>query len=128
MRVLLAEDEKELSDALAAILKHANYSVDAVFDGADALDYALAQEYDALILDIMMPKLDGLAVLKKLRQQGRNVPVLFLTAKSQLQDIIDGLDAGADDYLTKPFAMGELLARLRSISRRQPEFSPNMLQ
>ena len=128
MRVLLAEDEKELSDALVAILKHANYSVDAVFDGADALDYALAQEYDALILDIMMPKLDGLAVLKKLRQQGRNVPVLFLTAKSQLQDIIDGLDAGADDYLTKPFAMGELLARLRSISRRQPEFSPNMLQ
>ena len=128
MRVLLAEDEKELSDALAAILKHANYSVDAVFDGADALDYALAQEYDALILDIMMPKLDGLAVLKKLRQQGRNVPVLFLTAKSQLQDIIDRLDAGADDYLTKPFAMGELLARLRSISRRQPEFSPNMLQ
>ena len=128
MRVLLAEDEKELSDALAAILKHANYSVDAVFDGADALDYALAQESDAVILDIMMPKLDGLAVLKKLRQQGRNVPVLFLTAKSQLQDIIDGLDAGADDYLTKPFAMGELLARLRSISRRQPEFSPNMLQ
>ena len=128
MRVLLAEDEKELSDALAAILKHANYSVDAVFDGADALDYALAQEYDALILDIMMPKLDGLAVLKKLRQQGRNVPVLFLTAKSQLQDIIDGLDAGADDYLTKPFAMGELLARLRSISRLQPEFSTNMLQ
>lgn len=98
--------------------------MDAVFDGADALDYALAQEYDALILDIMMPKLDGLAVLKKLRQQGRNVPVLFLTAKSQLQDIIDGLDAGADDYLTKPFAMGELLARRGSISRRQPEFSP----
>ncbi|MDD3192261.1 MAG: response regulator transcription factor [Oscillospiraceae bacterium] len=128
MRILLAEDEKELSNALVAILKHSNYSVDAVYDGADALDYALVGEYDALILDIMMPKMDGLTVLKTLRQKGRTTPVLLLTAKSQLQDIIAGLDTGADDYLTKPFAMGELLARLRAICRRQPEFAPNTLQ
>ena len=118
MRVLLAEDEKELSDALAAILKHANYSVDAVFDGADALDYALAQEYDALILDIMMPKLDGLAVLKKLRQQGRNVPVLFLTARGEDEDKFRGFGLGADDYMVKPFLPKELLFRIMAILRR----------
>ena len=117
MRVLLAEDEKELSDALAAILKHANYSVDAVFDGADALDYALAQEYDALILDIMMPKLDGLSAIMKIRER-KNLPIIVLSAKSEDSDKVIGLSMGADDYVTKPFNPMELTARVKSQLRR----------
>lgn len=113
MRILLAEDEQELSRALTAILKHSHYEVDAVYDGEDALAYGLAENYDGIILDIMMPKRDGLEVLKELRGQGVTTPVLFLTAKSEIADRIQGLDIGADDYLTKPFAMGELLARVR---------------
>lgn len=118
MRLLLAEDEVELSNAIVTILKHQNYSVDAVYDGVDAYDYLSAQEYDGAILDIMMPKLDGISVLKKLRSEGNSTPILMLTAKSELSDKIEGLDSGADDYLTKPFAMQELLARVRSITRR----------
>lgn len=128
MRLLLAEDERELSDALVAILKHNNYSVDAVYDGQEALDYLEAQEYDGAILDIMMPKLDGMQVLKSIRQQGNSVPVLMLTAKTGIDDRVDGLDAGADDYLGKPFAMRELLARIRAMTRRQTETAHTVLK
>lgn len=127
MRILLAEDEKELSNALTAILKHNNYSVDPVYNGEDALNYGLAENYDILILDIMMPKMNGLEVLKKLREQGISTPVLMLTAKTEVEDRIQGLDAGADDYLGKPFAMGELLARIRAISRRRAEYTSNII-
>lgn len=119
MKLLLAEDEKELSNALVRILRHSNYTVDAVYDGLEALDYLDADDYDCVILDVMMPKLDGFSVVKKLRERGNHVPVLMLTAKSELDDKIAGLDAGADDYLTKPFAMQELLARLRALTRRK---------
>ena len=108
MRLLLAEDERELSDALCAILKHNHYSVDPVYNGRDALDYIQAGQYDGAILDIMMPGLDGLSVLQYIREEGNVIPVLLLTAKSQVDDRIRGLDMGADDYLVKPFAMGEL--------------------
>ncbi len=128
MRILLAEDEKELSNALAAIFKHNNYSIDTVFDGAEALDYGLTENYDIIILDIMMPKLSGLEVLEKLRKNGIQVPILMLTAKSEVGDRIQGLDLGADDYLSKPFAMGELLARVRAMGRRKSEFTPNVIK
>lgn len=127
MRLLLAEDEKELSKALCAVLKHNNYSVDPVYNGQDALDYGTCENYDGIILDLMMPKMDGLTVLKKLRENGVATPVIILTAKSEIEDRITGLDAGADDYLTKPFAMGELLARLRALTRRKSEFLPNVV-
>ena len=128
MRLLLAEDERILSDALVEVLTHNNYSVDAVYNGQDAIDYLLAGNYDAAILDIMMPKKDGISVLKELRGAGYATPVIMLTAKSQIEDKIEGLDSGADDYLTKPFAMAELLARVRAISRRQPELTGNDLK
>ena len=121
MRLLLAEDERILSDALVEVLTHNNYSVDAVYNGQDAIDYLMAGNYDAAILDIMMPKKDGITVLKELRSAGFATPVIMLTAKSQIEDRVEGLDSGADDYLTKPFAMAELLARVRALSRRQPE-------
>lgn len=127
MRLLLAEDEKDLSKALCTILKHNNYSVDAVYDGQDALDYGLCENYDGIILDIMMPKMNGIEVLRELRKQGVSTPIIMLTAKAELDDVILGLDSGADDYLTKPFQMGELLARVRAITRRKEEFSPNLL-
>lgn len=128
MRLLLAEDEKELADALVEILKHNNYSVDAVYDGQEALDYLEGQEYDGAILDIMMPRMDGLTVLKKIREQGNPVPVLLLTAKTTVDDRVTGLDTGADDYLGKPFAMKELLARIRAMTRRQSEATQPVLQ
>lgn len=128
MRILLAEDERELSNALAAILKHNHYSVDAVYDGADALDYGFSENYDGIILDIMMPKRNGLEVLSQLRKKHIATPVLLLTAKAEVEDRIAGLDTGADDYLTKPFAMGELLARLRAVTRRRADFAPNLLE
>ena len=121
MRLLLAEDERELSDALTAILTHANYAVDQVYNGRDALDYLEVGEYDGAILDVMMPEMDGFTVLKNIRAKGNSVPVLILTAKSEVDDRVFGLDAGADDYLTKPFAMKELLARVRAITRRTTE-------
>lgn len=127
MRILLAEDEKEMSNALVAILKHNNYSVDAVYNGADAFDYGLSENYDVIILDIMMPKMNGIEVLEKLRNNNVHTPILMLTAKSQIEDRILGLDKGADDYLSKPFAMGELLARVRAMSRRKSEFTPNLI-
>ena len=111
MKLLLADDEKELVSALVAILKHSNYTVDAVYNGTDALDYALAGDYDGIILDIMMPGMDGMEVL-------------FLTAKTEVDDRIKGLDLGADDYLPKPFDMGELLARVRAMLRRKEDFAP----
>lgn len=117
MRLLLAEDERDLSRALITILERSNYSVDAVYDGEEALEYIGSNNYDGLILDIMMPKTDGLTVLKKLRQQGNPIPVLLLTAKSEIDDKVTGLDAGANDYLTKPFAAKELLARIRAMTR-----------
>ena len=118
MKLLLCEDEKELSNALKAILRHNNYTVDAVYDGKDALAYAEADQYDGIILDLMMPKMNGLEVLSTLRSHGNNTPVLILTAKSETEDKITGLDLGADDYLAKPFDMGELLARVRAVTRR----------
>ena len=121
MRLLLAEDEVELAKALGVILRHNNYSVDTVHNGEDALCYLENGDYDGAILDIMMPKLDGLSVLKKIRSEGNGIPVLILTAKSDIDDRVEGLDAGADDYLTKPFAMKELLARVRAMLRRRTE-------
>ena len=120
MRLLLAEDEKMLSDALVTMLTHNNYSVDAVYNGQDALDYLETGDYDGAILDIMMPKMDGLTVLRTIREEGLTLPVIMLTAKSEVDDRVAGLDAGADDYLTQPFAIKELLARIRSMTRRQP--------
>ncbi len=117
MRLLLAEDEKDLSRALTTILERSNYSVDAVYDGEDALAYLGGNNYDGVILDIMMPKIDGLTVLRKIRQEGNSIPVLLLTAKSEIDDKVEGLDAGANDYLTKPFAAKELLARIRAMTR-----------
>lgn len=128
MRLLLAEDEAELSRALCAILSHNHYAVDAVYDGQDALDYLLNGNYDGAILDIMMPKLDGLSVLRRVREQGVMLPILMLTAKGEVSDRVAGLDAGADDYLTKPFAGSELLARIRAMTRRQPELSGTVLR
>ena len=121
MRLLLAEDEKALSSALQVILKHNNYSVDAVYNGQDAYDYIVAGGYDGVILDVMMPKMDGFTVLSKIRSEGCDVPVIMLTAKSETDDKINGLDLGADDYLAKPFEMKELLARIRAITRRKSE-------
>ena len=119
MRLLLAEDEKALSKALTAILERNNYSVDAVYDGQSALEYLETDNYDGVILDIMMPKVDGLTVLRKVRKKGNLIPILLLTAKSEVDDKVEGLDAGANDYLTKPFHSKELLARIRAITRTQ---------
>ena len=119
MKLLLVEDDRELSEALFQILTNNKYSVDAVYDGEDGLDYALTGVYDVIVLDIMIPKLNGLSLLKQLRKSGISTPVIMLTAKSQIEDRVRGLDLGADDYLTKPFATEELLARLRSITRRK---------
>lgn len=128
MRLLLAEDERVLSDALVTILTHNHYSVDAVYNGQDALDYLLNGNYDGAILDIMMPQLDGLTVLRRVREAQLTLPVLLLTAKAEIDDRVEGLDSGADDYLTKPFASKELLARIRAMMRRQPELVDNTLQ
>ncbi|MBR1875845.1 MAG: response regulator transcription factor [Lachnospiraceae bacterium] len=127
MKVLLAEDEEELSRALAAVLKHENIECDAVFNGQEALERASEGSYDCMIFDVMMPVMDGITALKTLRAQGNLTPVIMLTAKSEIDDRVEGLDAGADDYLTKPFAMKELLARLRSMTRRQGSFTPTTL-
>ncbi|MBO4472826.1 MAG: response regulator transcription factor [Clostridia bacterium] len=118
MRILLAEDERELNRALVAIFTKNNYSVDAVFDGEDAVTYLMEGDYDCAVLDVMMPKKDGITALKEVRKAGKTLPVLILTAKSEIDDRILGLDSGADDYLTKPFAVKELLARVRAITRR----------
>lgn len=127
MRLLLAEDEKEMSAAVEAVLKYSGYEVDCVFDGLAALDMAQKNAYDCLIFDIMMPKMTGVEALKILRQNGDVTPIIMLTAKTEIDDRINSLDAGADDYLMKPFSMGELLARIRSIIRRNSSFSPTVL-
>ncbi len=127
MKLLYAEDERALSEAVADILAYHNYIVDAVYNGVDAFDYALAGDYDGIILDIMMPGRDGVEVLSALRKNGCRTPILLLTAKTQVDDRIRGLDAGADDYLPKPFDMGELLARVRAMLRRREEFHPDLL-
>lgn len=119
MRLLLAEDEKSLSKAIAEILRKNNYSVDAVYDGEEAINYLECGSYDGVILDVMMPKADGITVLKKMRASGNMTPVLILTAKSEIDDKVLGLDSGANDYLTKPFAVKELLARIRAMTRAQ---------
>lgn len=118
MRILLAEDEPELNKALVAVFTKNNYSVDSVFDGEEAVTYLTEGDYDCAVLDVMMPKMDGITALKTVRKAGKTLPVLILTAKSEIDDRILGLDSGADDYLTKPFAVKELLARVRAITRR----------
>lgn len=127
MKLLYAEDERSLSEAVVDILTYHKYIVDAVYNGEDAYDYAVSGDYDGIILDIMMPKRNGLEVLSALRKRGCNTPVLLLTAKTQVDDRIRGLDAGADDYLPKPFDMGELLARIRAMLRRRETFHPDLL-
>lgn len=117
MRILLAEDEVSLSKALKVILERNNYSVDQVYDGEEALSFLSADNYDCLILDLMMPKVDGITVLKTMRKEGNMLPVIILTAKSEVEDKVLGLDSGANDYLTKPFNSRELLARIRAITR-----------
>ncbi len=128
MRILLAEDERSLSKAVKAILTKNNYSVDTVYDGEEAVLYALASEYDLIIMDIMMPKKDGILALKELRSKGRNVPVLMLTARSETDDKVEGLDSGANDYMTKPFAVKELLARIRVLTRQNSSSNDNILR
>ncbi len=118
MRLLFAEDERSLSRAVTAILKKNHYSVDAVYDGEEALDYLETENYDGVILDVMMPKLDGFSVLKRMRAKGVRTPVLMLTARAEIDDKVEGLDAGANDYLTKPFDTKELLARIRAMTRQ----------
>lgn len=127
MKLLYAEDEPALSEAVVDYLTYHKYIVDPVYDGADAYDYAMSGEYDGIILDIMMPKRDGLEVISALRRNGCTTPVLLLTAKTQVEDRIRGLDVGADDYLPKPFDMGELIARIRAMLRRREEFHPDLI-
>ena len=128
MRILLAEDEKSMSKALVAILTKNNYSVDAVYDGEEALSYILTGDYDCAILDVMMPKMNGFEVLREVRAKQMTLPVMMLTAKSQIDDKVEGLDLGANDYLTKPFESRELLARLRAITRAITPVADNTLK
>lgn len=122
MKVLLAEDTKDMNRVLTAALEHEGYTVKSCFDGQETLDEALDAGYDAMILDIMMPKMDGIEVVKELRRRNIVTPILLLTAKAEVDDRVSGLDAGADDYLTKPFAMKELLARVRAMTRRKKDY------
>ncbi|WP_037286464.1 response regulator transcription factor [Saccharibacillus sacchari] len=124
MRILIVEDELHLAEALSQILKKNNYSVDVVHDGEDGLDYALSDIYDLLLLDIMLPGMDGISILKNVRSKGMAVPVILLTAKGEIPDKIAGLDHGADDYVAKPFSSDELLARIRAAMRRKGEVMP----
>lgn len=127
MKILLVDDERQLTQALSAILKQQKYSVDCAYDGEEGLDLALSGIYDLIILDIMMPKIDGISVLKEIRRNKLDVPVLMLTAKSEISDKITGLNFGADDYLTKPFNTEELLARVRALLRRKEKFTGDVL-
>lgn len=128
MKLLYAEDEPAMSEAVVDILAYHKYMVDAVYTGSDALDYALADQYDGIILDIMLPGISGLEVLQRLRSAGLRTPVLLLTAKGEVEDQVLGLDLGADDYLPKPFSMELLLARLRAMLRRREDYIPNLLR
>ncbi len=128
MKLLYAEDEPAMSEAVTEILKRRNYLVDSVSDGQEALDYIDAgEQYDGIILDVMMPKISGIEVLRELRQRGISTPVLLLTAKSEVADKVEGLNAGADDYLAKPFAMPEFIARVAALVRRRGEMIPDDL-
>ena len=129
MRILLVEDEKQLSEALQQILIKNKYTVDAVYNGDEGLEYALTGVYDVIILDIMLPKLNGIEILKMIRKRKISTPVILLTAKGSVEDRILGLDSGADDYLPKPFSPDELLARLRALTRRNGDFiNENILE
>ncbi len=123
MKVLLAEDTKDLNKVLCAVLEHGGFTVDPVFDGVEVLEHIERDSYDCIVLDIMMPRKDGIEALKEIRERNILTPVLMLTAKSEIDDRVAGLDAGADDYLTKPFAMKELMARVRALTRRKTEYS-----
>ena len=127
MRILIAEDDPKLLKSLVHIFELNHYAVDGVDNGTDAFDFATSDEYDGLVLDIMMPGMDGVTLLKALRENGITTPALFLTARTEIYQRIEGLDAGADDYLPKPFATGELLARVRAMLRRKDNFIPDML-
>ena len=127
MRILIAEDEVTIARALKVMLEKNKYAVDMVHNGNDALDYIRASAYDALVLDIMMPGKDGITVLKAARAEGIATPALFLTAKAEIADRVAGLDAGADDYLPKPFAASEFLARVRALTRRSGAYAPSVL-
>ena len=127
MRILIAEDDPKLLKSLVHIFELNHYSVDGLDNGTDAFDYACSGEYDGLVLDIMMPGMDGVTLLKKLRAKGITTPALFLTARTEIDQRIEGLDAGADDYLPKPFSTGELLARVRAMLRRKDNFTPDLL-
>lgn len=127
MRLLIAEDDPKLRKSLVHIFEHNHYAVDSVDNGMDALEYASTGAYDGLVLDIMMPGLDGVTVLQKLRASGITTPALFLTARTEVHQRIEGLDAGADDYLPKPFSTQELLARVRAMLRRKDTFTPDLL-
>ncbi len=128
MKILLAEDTRDMNHVLTVALQHEGYDVDSAYDGEEALEFVKKSGYDAMILDIMMPKKDGIEVLKELREENIVTPVLLLTAKAEVDDRVAGLDAGADDYLTKPFAMKELLARVRAMTRRKKEYAAKKLQ
>ena len=127
MNILIVDDEKQLTEALAAILKQHNYSVDCAYNGEDGFDFASSGIYDLIILDVMMPKMDGFTMLKLLRARKIDVPVLMLSAKSEISDKIEGLNLGADDYIAKPFNSGELLARIKALLRRKDTFTGNVL-
>ena len=127
MKILIVDDERQLTDALSQILKQYKYSVDCVYDGEDGLDYASSGVYDLIILDVMMPKMDGFTMLKKFRQRKFDTPVLMLSAKNETSDKIDGLNLGADDYLAKPFNTEELLARVRALLRRKEVFTGDLI-
>ncbi len=127
MRLLVAEDELDLAEALEVFFRHNKFTVDVVNDGLSAYEYVNADNYDAIILDVMMPKMDGFEVLRRLRADGCRVPIMMLTAKAQKDDRITGFDAGADDYLPKPFEPDELLSRVRAILRRREEYRPSVL-
>ena len=127
MRILIAEDEKSLNRIIAKQLKAAGYSVDCVFNGEDAYDLVSMTDYDAAVFDVMMPKIDGFSLLRKIRNEGNNLPVLFLTARDSIEDRVEGLDIGADDYLVKPFAFEELLARIRVLIRKNSVSNSNII-
>lgn len=127
MRILIAEDDPKLLKSLLRIFELNHYTVDGVDNGMDAFDFASSDEYDGLVLDIMMPGMDGITLLRKLRTKGITTPALFLTARTEIEQRIEGLDAGADDYLPKPFSTGELLARVRAMLRRKDNFTPDIL-
>lgn len=127
MKLLIAEDDQDIVKVLVALFSHNNYSTDAVYNGKDAYDYAISGQYDGIIMDIMMPQMDGITVLKNLRKNNITTPVLLLTAKGDLEDRVEGLDAGADDYLPKPFAASELMARVRAMLRRKEQYQSDLL-